>query len=364
MEFDTLAAQPPPPLTVSTAQTSPQTSKKLKKLALWGSAAVAGSYAVWIMATAKTTPVDPAHATRADMSSGTVVFNASMIVFREGLEAVLILAAVTASFLGCNRPQRKPVFAGSAVAFLASVVTWVLAGEILARFEWLGMRLEAITGFVAILVLLIVLNWFVHKVYWTGWIARHHRKRRELLSDTTRGVTLGLVALGFTSVYREGFETVLFLQNLRVTAGSKVVLEGVTVGLTLTALVGMITFHLQQKLPYKRMLIVTGVLIGIVLVVMVGGTAATFQDLGWLPKHEILTGVIPEWAGRWFEIYPTAETLAAQALAAAFVIGSYYLAEYIRVTRPLRAGRAAARRAASPPASPSPQPLAADLQPR
>ena len=316
------------------------------------------------MATAKTTSVDPADATKASMSNGTVVFNASMIVFREGLEAVLILAAVTASFLGCNRPRRKPVFAGSAVAFLASVVTWVLAGEILAKFEWLGMRLEAITGFVAIIVLLIVLNWFVHKVYWTGWIARHHRKRRELLSDTTRGVTLGLVALGFTSVYREGFETVLFLQNLRVTAGSRVVLEGVSIGLALTALVGMITFHLQQKLPYKRMLIITGVLIGVVLVVMVGGTAATFQDLGWLPKHEILVGVIPEWVGSWFEVYPTFETLMAQVLAASFVIGSYYLAEYMRVTRPRRAGKATAKRATAAPTAPTPQPLSPDLQPR
>jgi len=370
-EFDTIAAHPLENLNVSTAKTTPQTSTKVKKLAIWGSAAAAGTFAVWLMATAKTTPLDPAHATRSSMNSGTVVFNTSMIVFREGLEAILILAAVTASFLGCNRPQRRPVFAGSGVAFLASIITWVMAGEVLSKFEWLGMRLEAITGFVAILVLLIVLNWFVHKVYWTGWIARHHRKRRELLSDTSRGITLGLVALGFTSVYREGFETVLFLQNLRVTAGSAVVLKGVTIGLTLTGIVGLITFHLQQKLPYKRMLIVTGVLLGIVLVVMVGGTAATFQDLGWLPKHEILTGVIPAWAGSWFEVYPTVETLAAQALAAAFVIGSYYLAEYVRVTRPLRAGQAVAKRATAPPSAPAlqasapaPQTIAPELQPR
>ena len=45
----------------------------------------------------------------------------------------------------------------------------------------LGPRLEAITGFVAIAVLLLVMNWFVHKVYWTGWIAKHHRQRRKLL---------------------------------------------------------------------------------------------------------------------------------------------------------------------------------------
>ncbi|MEI6448061.1 MAG: FTR1 family protein [Actinomycetes bacterium] len=347
---------------MSTANNQPETAERRSLKPLWWALAIAsGLGAIWLMATAETGPVDPSEATRGTMSHGTVVFNSTMIVFREGLEAVLILAAVTASFLGCNRPQRRPVFLGALVALLASVVTWFAAGEILAQFTWLGMRLEAITGFIAIVVLLIVLNWFVHKVYWTGWIARHHRKRRELLADGGRGVMIGLVALGFTSVYREGFETVLFLQNLRVTAGSSVVLEGVAIGSALTAIVGLITFRLQQKLPYKKMLIITGVMIGIVLVVMVGGTAATFQDLGWLPRHEVLVGVIPIWMGSWFEVYPTVETLAAQALAAAFVIGSYYLAEYMKVTKPKREGKPVAQRAEAPPAQPASAAAQAEL---
>ena len=64
--------------------------------------------------------------------------------------------------------------------------------------------------------------------------------------------------VGFTAVYREGFEVVLFLQNLRITAGSRTVLEGVALGLALTVAVGVLTFSLRQRLPYKRMLVVTG----------------------------------------------------------------------------------------------------------
>ena len=56
----------------------------------------------------------------------------------------------------------------------------------------------------------------------------------------------------------------------------------------------------------------------------------------------------PQWLGSWFEIYPYYETIAAQLLAAAFVIGSYYLAEYLKVTRPLRRG--SGRPCARPPA--------------
>ena len=90
--------------------------------------------------------------------------------------------------------------------------------------------------------------------------------------------------LGLTSVYREGFETVLFLQSLQLSAGTATVLEGAGLGLAMT--LGRrprVTFYFQRKLPYKKMLIVTGVFIGFVLVVMVGQTVRTMQGTGWVP---------------------------------------------------------------------------------
>src|SRR3954453_15478573 len=244
----------------------------MRKIAWWAVALLSVSTLVYLMATASTGPTDPTEAT-AQQSDGTILFNASMIVFREGLEAVLIFAAVTASFLGANRARRRPVVAGAGVAFLAAVGTWFIAQALLEVASPLGARLEAITGFLAIVVLLIVLNWFVHSVYWSGWIGKHHRQRRRLLASSGIGATLGLVALGFTSVYREGFEVVLFLQALKVKSGSGTVLEGVALGLVGTTIVGLLTFWLHHKLPYRRMLVLTGVLIGVVLVVMTGGTA-------------------------------------------------------------------------------------------
>jgi high-affinity iron transporter len=262
---------------------------------------------------------------------------------------VLILAAVTASFLGANQRRRRPVVAGAAAAFGAAVVTWFLVQALLDAASSLGPKLEAITGFVAIAVLLLVLNWFVHKVYWSEWIGRHHRQRRRLLARTGLGATVGLVALGFTSVYREGFEVVLFLQNLELKAGSAAVLEGVAFGLAGTAAVGACTFWLHHKLPYKRMLVLTGVLVGAVLVVMIGGTALSFQDLGWLPRHTT-PFTVPEWMGSWFEMYSTWETLAAQVLAAVFVVGSSLVAEHVKVRRPARRGEQPALRADTAPA--------------
>jgi high-affinity iron transporter len=284
---------------------------------------------------------DPTDAT-APESHAVVVANSAIIVFREGLEAVLILAAVMAPLIGSQRRLRRPIGAGVAVAFAAAVGTWFVAQAILGRFSRYSDQLQAITGLLAIGVLLVIMNWFFHKLYWTKWIGSRTARRKAVGAQL-----LGLVLLGFTSVYREGFEVVLFLQSLQLKAGTATVLEGVAIGLAGTVAVGIATFSLQHKLPYKKMLVVTGVLLGVVLVVMVGGSARTLQDVGWLSRTPLGVG-FPDWWARWFELVPTWETVGAQVLAAALVLGSYFAAEWIKVRLPRRRGRRAAQRAEQP----------------
>ncbi|HEU4703886.1 MAG TPA: FTR1 family protein [Conexibacter sp.] len=271
-----------------------------------------------------------------------VVVNSAILVFREGLEAVLILAAITASFVGVRRGMRRPVLIGAGLGLVASVITWVLAQTLLTSLEQYGEKLEAVVGLVAIGVLLLITNWFFHKVYWSEWIGKFHRQRKRLERFDSVGFisaqVLGLALLGLSSVYREGFETVLFLQSLELSAGTATVLEGAGLGLAMTLGVAVLTFALQRKLPYKKMLVVTGVMIGLVLVVMVGQTARTMQGTGWLPITPIDV-TPPYWAGLWFGVYPTWETIGAQLAAAAFVLGSYFLAQEVRVKRPRRRAR-------------------------
>ena len=272
-------------------------------------------------------------------NKATVVTNSAIIVFREGLEGVLILAAITASMVGLRRRLRRPVFIGALAGLAVSMVTWVLAQTLLRSLERYGEKLEAVVGLVAIGVLLLITNWFFHKVYWSEWIAKFHRQRKRYEKLEKRGFisaqALGLFILGLTSVYREGFETVLFLQSLQLSAGTATVLEGAGLGLAMTLAVAGITFYFQRKLPYKRMLIVTGVFIGFVLVVMVGQTVRTMQGTGWVPITPIDI-TLPYWLGLWFGVFPTVETIGAQLAAAMFVIGSYFLAQEIKVKRPRR----------------------------
>jgi high-affinity iron transporter len=259
------------------------------------------------------------------------VLDIAVLVFREGLECILVLSAITANMIGARRSLQRPVAAGAATAFAATLITWVIAIRIIDSLaeNVPALDVQAATGLLAILVLLLVMNWFFHKVYWAGWISMHSRRKQSLLKAASPArLVWGLALLGFSSLYREGFEVVLFLQSYRLKLGGTPVLYGVTLGLALTVIVGVLTFVAHRRLPYRRMLVFTGIMLGLVLLVMVGEQAQEMQLAQWLPTTPIasLQHVIPGWMGLWFAVFPTVETLSAQLLAAALVVGSFFLA--------------------------------------
>jgi high-affinity iron transporter len=308
---------------------------------------------VWQGITASGNP-DP---TTPHLTPGAAILNTAILVFREGLECVLVISAVTASMMGANQIHRRPIAIGVAGGFLATLVTWFVMVGILSNLSEnvSALELQAGTGLLAIVVLLIIMNWFFHKIYWAGWISLHNRRKRTLLKNAAdernssgNSLLWGLILLGLTSVYREGFEVDLFLQSLRLQVGSAVVLQGVLIGLIFTAIVGVLTFIAHHRLPYKKMLVFTGVMLGAVLLVMVGEEAQEMQLAHWISTTPVNLP-IPDWMGLWFAIIPTGETLAAQAVAAILVIGSYVLARYTLVWRPLKKGQAPAQRAESAP---------------
>ena len=260
--------------------------------------------------------------------------NTAIIVFREGLEAVLILAALTAGLVGARRRLRRPLLIGAAAALAASVASFVVAQTVLSSLVRYGEKLEAVVSLIAVAVMLLILNWFFHRVYWSDHMAGLHGRKKQILKGAGLSVAaaqvVGLAMLGFSAVYREGFETALFLQALALEAGAASVAEGALLGALGVAAVGVLTIALQRKLPHKRMLELTGVMILGVLVVMAGKTVQVCQVVGWLPVHPIGDLRLPYWAGLWFGVFPTWEGVAAQVGAALFVVGSYFGAEWVR----------------------------------
>jgi high-affinity iron transporter len=327
------------------------TSAAWKRVGIGALVAASAGALVWQILSAGGGTPDPSDPT-VHLSHLAVVLDSGILVLREGLETILVLAVLTASMRGANSGYRRPLGLGAAGAFLAAIATWFVAIAITDAVGPGSLDLQAATGVLAIVVLLVVMNWFFHRVYWTGWIAHHNRRRQALVgSAETAGVQrtmLGLALLGFTSVYREGFEVVLFLQNLRLRYGSSIVLEGVALGLVFVAMIGFATFGLQRRLPYKRMLVATGVMLGVVLLVMVGESVQELQQAGWIGTTPINVA-IPGWMGLWFSIFPNVQTIVAQVVAAVVVLGSYFLAEELKVRRPRRRGSRPAVRASAPP---------------
>jgi high-affinity iron transporter len=271
----------------------------------------------------------------APLGSTAAVFDIGVLVFREGLECTLVLAAVTAGVVGAGAAYRAPIGAGTGAAFICTL-TWHAAVSLLDDLatRWSALTLQVVTGLAAILVLLVVMNWFFHRVYWSAWISLHTRKKQALLLGAGQSESrkwrlyLGLGLLGFTSFYREGFEVVLFLQSYRMKAGEQPIFFGVLIGMLSSGIIAVVTFLVHRRLPYPNMLVLTGIMLGGVLLVMVGEQAQEMQMAHWLPRTDLpaLVGIVPPWIGVWFSVFPAFETLAAQCIAAVLVLGSYFAA--------------------------------------
>ena len=319
--------------------------RRLLRIILFTAAVIVAGILVWQGVTAAGAP-DPA---TPRTSSTVATLDIAVLVFREGLECVLVLSAIMANMIGEKQSHRRPVVAGAGIAFIATLITWFIAVGIVNSLSQSvsALNLQAATGLLAVVVLLVVMNWFFHKVYWGGWISMHNRNKKKLLASadeaeiSRRRLLWGLGLLGFASLYREGFEVVLFLQTYYLQMGGKIVLAGALFGLFFSGLVAVLTFVAHRRLPYRKMLILTGVMLGFVLLVMVGEQAQEMQLAGWIRTTQIgwLTNKIPDWAGLWFSIFPTMETLVAQLLAALVVVGSYFLARRKTIPPPQESAR-------------------------
>src|SRR3954469_11057914 len=236
-------------------------SRTVRTLVAIGAILVVGLL-VWTAMTSFGTP-DPIASRRSPVKA---TLDIAVLVFREGLESVLVLSAITAGMTRRQSQYRAPIGWGAVGGILASIATWFIAVRAIDALtdSIPALDIQAATGLLAIVVLLVVMNWFFHRVYWTGWISMHSRRKQELIKGASAArLWWGLALLGFSSLYREGFEVVLFLQSYRLKLGIEPVVYGVSLGLALTGVVGVLTFVAHRRLPYRRMLVFTGVMLGL-----------------------------------------------------------------------------------------------------
>ena len=259
------------------------------------------------------------------VSPGTIATTAFGIVAREGLEAVVILAALLAGLRGPGQSQtRRGIAIGAWLALLATVVTFWLSRTIITSLIQYGERLEAVVSILAVGILLIVTNWVFHKYYWAGWNAKLRSLSKSAASvRSPRWEWLALLSVGFLTIYREGFETTLFLQSLLLEGNIQAVVMGGVAALLFIVSIGVLTFRYGVKLPYRKLLVVTGFLVVTIMVTFVGSTVRLFQTVGWLPIHPIPHLRLPDWVGLWFGLYPSWEGILIPLASLAYVGGAW-----------------------------------------
>src|SRR5438132_9825260 len=110
--------------------------------------------------------------TQPNTSATVAALDIGVLVFREGLECILVLAAITASMVGPKRAHRKPVAAGAGVAFIATLITWFIAVRIVDSLSdnMRALDLQAATGLLAVVGLLVILNWVFHYSFRCVWM--------------------------------------------------------------------------------------------------------------------------------------------------------------------------------------------------
>jgi len=258
-----------------------------------------------------------------------IAFSTSFsIIFREGLESALIIGTII-TYLEASRNQRfkKHVYYGIIIAVIATAVTWFIAQYIIEISGASRELIEAIAGISAVAVLFWVSFWVLNKIETKRWI---EFVKAKVWKATTTGSVMVFVMLSFFTVYREGFETVLFYQAILAFARYMewYVIAGMVLGLAVIIGVALGVRKLGKKLPLR---VLFGLTIGIgayMSIAFMGNAIREFQEVGYISTTHMI-GTIPRLdinLATMTGIHPTLETVVAQLiLLSVYIIGSLYI---------------------------------------
>lgn len=235
-----------------------------------------------------------------------------LIITREGLEALLIVAAIVAYLVKNHHQDKLPVIRQSVyVALVASVITAGLFQLLFANSGASRELLEGFTMILAVIMLFMMSYWLLSKVEAQNW--KRYLEGKLSLALTT-GSLIGLWLTSFLAVYREGAETVLFYYALVGDATSAVsylyLLAGLAVGVILLTICYFIMRYSIVKLPLKPFFMFTGSFMYLMAFVFAGKSVLELIE-GKLFQPTLLAN-IPEIS--WLGIYPYLETLVPQVI--------------------------------------------------
>jgi high-affinity iron transporter len=264
------------------------------------------------VATAREGLREAAEALGGEGLSPAATFSASFfILFREGLEALLIVAALLTFTRKANAPNAsKHIHFGWVTALVAGLVTWFVAAKLIS-FSGASRELtEGVGGVLAALILFYVGFWMHSNSNSQKWVGYIKSKVDNALDS---GTVWALTLVSFISVYREMFETILFYQALwsQVTeASASYMLYGLLAAIAALAVVCVLIFRIGMKLPLGLFFKATSIVLLVLSVVLLGKGIAALQEAGVLSAYYLELPTVT-----WLGFFPTVQGAIAQAVA-------------------------------------------------
>jgi high-affinity iron transporter len=240
-----------------------------------------------------------------------------ILLLREGLEAILVVGALITFLVKTGAGhRRRDIHIGVGAAIGVSLVTAFLIETVFRLSTARQELLEGFTMVAAAVMLFYVSYWLLTKVEVAKWNAF---MKAQVTSALSSGSAFALASVAFLAVYREGFETVLFYKALMVSGGSASlfpILAGMAVGSLVLVVVYVAINRFGVRLPLRPFFTVTSAFLYYMAFVFAGKAVAELQEGGLIGT----TGV--SWAPRIpaLGIYPTVESLLAQAVLIALAI--------------------------------------------
>ena len=239
-----------------------------------------------------------------------------IILTREGLEAILLLAAMLAFLSKTERSgAKKYVHGGWIAALAAGGVTWYAASHLITISGASRELTEGVSALIAAVVLLSVGLWLHSKSYASRWQQYVSTRIGQALSGTG---LWGLAALAFIATYREVFETVLFYQALWSQGEHEAILWGFGAAIVTLLVIATALFRYSMKLPIRQFFSASAFFIVLLAVIFTGKGVAALQEAGVLNVHSVDFVSIPM-----LGVYPSLQPLLLQACVLALVLGGF-----------------------------------------
>lgn len=249
------------------------------------------------------------------LTSGLVFASSFSILIREGFEAVFIILALlgVVRSLGEKKAERF-VHVGWIVAIATGFAAWFASGALLSLSSAGREVMEGAISLVAVFVLLYLGFWMHRQTEIKRWTAFIHGRVRTLLSGNR---LWGLAAISFTAVFREAFETVLFLRAMALegTSHSDSMLAGIGLAFAVIFIASALLLKFGKRLPLRQWFLLSSLIMSVLAVVLAGKGMHALQEAGYVP----VTTFLPFLRSDLFGVFPTLETLAPQFLVLAIV---------------------------------------------